>query len=440
MIPAHAINFSWILKLRWGAIAGQLGVIALARSLVGIQVPIGALLAIVAAEGLSNLWLARWCASAPDAIREAHIAAVLMADVVALTGLLALTGGASNPFSSLYLVYVALAAVILAPRSTWALVLLAFGCYGALFRVGGSHAAHAQHGPAEMRLHLHGMWVAFGVAASFIVAFVQRVRRALAARDRDLEAARESARRAERLASLATLAAGAAHELASPLSTIAVAAKEVERALRGAAVPAAVSEDAQLIREQVERCREILNRLAADAGQSVGEASEAMALEVLLAEVAAAAPPGSRVTASVAPEARRLHFLVPRRTLTQVLGSLLTNAVQASAPAAPIAMRAVLCGGGIVFEVEDHGSGMTPDMLARAGEPFFTTKPPSGPGRGMGLGLFLANAVAERLGGRLALDSAPGRGTTARLTIHAVRAEPALEPPAPGPAPMRVAS
>lgn len=422
MLTNHALNFSWILKLRWGSIAGQLAVIALVRGVVEVPVPVAALLAIVAAEAGSNLWLIRWRSRAPEAVGEAHLAAVLMADVVALTGLLALSGGASNPFSSLYLVYVALAAVTLRPRSTWALVALAFGCYGALFRIGGQHAIHASHGPAEMRLHLYGMWVAFGLAASFIVAFVERVRRALAERDRDLETARESARRGERLASLATLAAGAAHELASPLSTIAVAAKEVERALRGVAVPAAVSEDAQLIREQVERCREILNRLAADAGQSVGEASEPIAVDELIEAAVAAAPTAAAVRVSVSTETRSRVFLAPRRTLTQVLTSLITNAAHASAAGVPITVSAALRGPDTLeLVVEDRGAGMSGEVLSRAGEPFFTTKPPSGPGRGMGLGLFLANAVAERLGGRLELESAPGRGTTARLSIRAVR-------------------
>jgi two-component system sensor histidine kinase RegB len=108
---------------------------------------------------------------------------------------------------------------------------------------------------------------------------------------------------------------------------------------------------------------------------------------------------------------------------------LIKNAVQASAPGSAIELRASVRGDTFEFEVEDHGAGMTPEVLARAGEPFFTTKPPSGPARGMGLGLFLARAVAERLGGGLEIDSTPGRGTTARLRIRPTHQSTTQPPP-----------
>ena len=145
--------------------------------------------------------------------------AAMAIDVVILTGLLFFTGGPFNPFSFLYLVHIALGAVVLRPVWTWSLVALSLVCSGALFyghvwlKLDYSDpASHAQH----MRMHLEGMWIAFAVAAGFIVYFVTRVRRALARREADLAAERALAARNERLASLATLAAGAAHELATP--------------------------------------------------------------------------------------------------------------------------------------------------------------------------------------------------------------------------------
>ena len=122
-----------------------------------------------------------------------------------------------------------------------------------------------------MSLHLQGMWVAFGVAASFIVYFLLRVRRALERHERELDAARAAGLRQERLASLATLAAGAAHELMTPLSTIAVIAGDLQRDLaQPGASPRAV-EDARLVRAQVDRCRAIIERMRADAGDTAGE-------------------------------------------------------------------------------------------------------------------------------------------------------------------------
>ena len=108
-----------------------------------------------------------------------------------------------------------------------------------------------------MSLHLRGMWVAFGVAASFIVYFLLRVRRALERHEHELENARAAAQRQEKLASLATLAAGAAHELLTPLSTIAVIAGDLQRDVAQAGGAARAVEDARLVRTQVDRCREI---------------------------------------------------------------------------------------------------------------------------------------------------------------------------------------
>jgi two-component system sensor histidine kinase RegB len=106
----------------------------------------------------------------------------------------------------------------------------------------------------------------------------------------------------------------------------------------------------------------------------------------------------------------------PPRGLERALRVLLQNALQASGEDSPVELRATARGSSVVVEVVDRGSGMPPDVLARAGEPFFTTKEP---GRGSGLGLFLARALLEQLGGELELESAPGRGTTARIVLPA---------------------
>ena len=135
-----------------------------------------------------------------------------------------------------------------------------------------------------MAMHLQGMWVAFGVASAFIVYFLLRVRRALARRDEELAASRNLAARQERLASLATLAAGAAHELATPLSTIAVVAKDLERDVGALAAGADALEDVRLMRREVERCRRILERMRVDAGESAGERFARVSARELVAD------------------------------------------------------------------------------------------------------------------------------------------------------------
>jgi two-component system sensor histidine kinase RegB len=268
-----------------------------------------------------------------------------------------------------------------------------------------------------VQMHLQGMWVAFGVAAAFIVYFVSRVTGDLAQRERELARARTLAARSEKLASLATLAAGAAHELATPLSTIAVVATELERDLERGKSGSETSADARAIREEVERCREILFRMAADAGQSASDGFSPIGVEQLLASALEDLKQPPRVHVEIDPGAIRSRLFLPRRAIAQALRGVLKNAQQASPEGAGVRMRASVDATTLSIEVRDSGSGMSPEVLARAGEPFYTTKDP---GQGMGLGLFVARSVFERLGGRLELHSAADQGTTATLSLPLV--------------------
>jgi len=415
---AQTINFSWLLKLRWGAIVGQIVVIVLVDIGMGLVVPRTPVFLLIAAEAISNLGCLIWMRRGA-VVREWVTGLVMSFDTLLLTGLLYLTGGPYNPFSFLYLVNLALAAVVLSAGWTWTLVGLSLSCFGALFfrhvpfpADVGSHTVHGDH----LQMHVQGMWVAFGVAAGFIVYFVQRVTRALAARDAELAAVRLQTARSERLASLATLAAGAAHQLATPLSTIAVVAKELERQLHRQANGSAAAGDARLIREQVERCREILLQMAADAGESTGEPFVPVAVGELLQRAVGGVRAGDRERVVIENNVPNEEITAPLRSVVQAVRAVVRNALDASATEA-VRVRAGFEGGVCRIEIQDHGSGMSPEVLERAGEPFFTTK---GPDRGMGLGLFLTRTVLERLGGRLDLTSRPNRGTTAVLSLPAV--------------------
>ena len=223
------ISLDWLIRLRWGAVAGQVATIAVAWRVLRAPLPIGRLVALVVALVVSNLLLvtARRSTTFPRAL----CGAALMLDTLLLTGLLHATGGASNPFSVLYLVYITLAAVVLGARWTWSLAALSVGCYGLLF---AAHVPleHASHLAPEMQLHLQGMWVAFASRPCSPPTSWSRCRRRSSDATPRSSAMRDRAARSERLASLTTLAAGAAHELGTPLATIAVAARELERSIR----------------------------------------------------------------------------------------------------------------------------------------------------------------------------------------------------------------
>lgn len=409
----NGLNLSWLMKLRWSSIAGQIATILGVYWLLRIPVPLVPLGVVVGIELISNVACALWFKRRPP-VHEWHLAAVMALDIGLLTALLYFTGGPFNPFSFLYLVNIALAAVALHAQWTWMLVAFALLCFGLLPLLDYRELPLGELNPADhVALHQQGTWVAFGVAAGFIVHFLWRVTGALGARERELNQARSEAAQKERLASLATMAAGAAHELATPLGTIALAAKELERELdRGGQA----ADDVRLIREQVARCRLILDQMGGGVGKSAEQSVESVSLGELFGEVLSGVRDAPPVHLEVAPAAAATRLRLPPRAVAQALRSLVTNAQDASPPRQPVVVSAAIEDSALSVEVRDRGPGMPPEVLERIGEPFFTTKPP---GRGMGLGLFLTRSVVERLGGSLVIDSTPPDGTRARVVVPA---------------------
>lgn len=406
------VNFRWLSRLRFGAVVGQLFVILVVHFGLGEELPLLALGVVLAFELVANAW-AVGRLRRPRPITAGEVALAVGVDLVLFSALLYFTGGPSNPFSFLYLVHIALAAIVLPQRTSFALVGLALACSLGLFfahvPLGDDHHAH-HHGGYDQ--HLRGMWVAFGIGACLIVYFIQRVQHELAAMAEKLRISRERAARNEQLAVLAMLSTGAAHELGSPLATIAIASSELARSLPSDAGQA--REDLALIRSQVARCREIVDQLSLHAGQARGAA----VVRLPASEVLAQALVGllqDRVVIEGSPAAE-LEVVGPPGALAQALRNLIQNALDATPPEGRVRLRVTRVGDGdeVRLEVEDDGPGMEADLLARATEPFFTTK---SPGRGMGLGLFLVESVAEQVGGRLELASSPGRGTRASLVL-----------------------
>ncbi|HEY0191228.1 MAG TPA: ATP-binding protein [Kofleriaceae bacterium] len=405
------VNIQWLVRLRWAEIAGQAATVLVGQFLFDGALPIAALFAVVAIGLVSNLAIElhyfgdRRTVALDRPVFDGQIALVMMLDIGVLTGLLYFTGGPSNPFAFLYVVQIALATVLVRALWSWILVGLSFVGFGILL------IAHQPLAIADDRRAV-GMWVALGVASAFVVHFLRRITGALAERDAELTKARGLAARQERLASLATLSAGAAHELSTPLGTVALAAKELEHALIKTASHE-LAADAQLIREQVGRCRVILEQMAQGAG-TVGETVVACTVGALLDEALAGIRVAPVVHRDVPSALVGQTLRLPPRAVTQALRSLVTNAQDASPPTSAVVLAVRLEGRTLELAIRDRGVGMGSEVLARIGEPFFTTKPP---GRGMGLGLFLARAVIEGVGGQLEIDSHDGDGTVVRVSL-----------------------
>src|SRR5216684_3226772 len=241
MREVEALNFSWFLKLRWGAIAAELLVFFAGDRLMHVALPLAPMLLIVGVAVSTNVGGTLW-ARRRKSVPVSALAGLMVLDSLLLTAMLYFLGGDSNPFAVLYLVNIALAAVLLPPKWTWGITALSLICGGLLFlgrSLGPESSRAVSNDPLEWQLR--ELWLSFAVAAALLVYFIQRTVRMVRERERIAELARQSAERRGKLASLATLAAGAAHELATPLSTIAVAAKELERQLeRGQSVSNAI--------------------------------------------------------------------------------------------------------------------------------------------------------------------------------------------------------
>jgi len=415
------IALAWLLHLRWGAVAAQVLLVLIALFFLEISLPYWIISGILGFEIITNLLFGFLKRKATPMADRLFILAMFL-DTALLSLLLYYSGGPMNPFTFLYLVHITLGAILMPPRWSWSLAAFTTGCYATLFFLPaqGSTTQSCHPEPAvlaplsdPLKIHLQGMWVAFAVTAFFIVFFVSRIQRALARHQKTLTDLQEEKTKSERMASLATLAAGAAHEFSTPLSTIALAAGEMLHALKknnGADVPELLA-DLTLIRDQVTRCKDILFHLAADAGDQMGEAFTDFSMDELMENLLNSFPGSLKNQVHYTNRTGGLLVRMPLRTLRRIVRGLIKNGLDA-APSTPVLVECRNDATRFYIEVTDNGSGMPPDIAARATEPFFTTKEP---GKGLGLGLFLAKSIAERFGGGLSLSSEPGKGSKVTL-------------------------
>lgn len=424
------LNASWLIKLRWVAVIGQLATVAVALVLFPIQLPITASIVIVLAlTAISNLfltyWFARWQTIANQSLLpwDLVLGLVLVMDMLSLTALLFATGGPNNPFSLFFFVNVSLCALLLNRNWAWAINVLTIGCFAGLM------FAHLPLPPLDFglepiiggdrfSLQHAGLLIAFATCSSVIVYFMTRLTVEL--REQQLRVRRAEAlqARAEKLEALGTLAAGTAHELATPLSTIAIVARDVEQAFteHPPTFPGAedVIEDVILIRSQLDRCRKIIDRMASHAGEAIGERIEPVSLEKLTNACLDGLIGRGRVQLDLPVAAPTTLIRVPLDGLSQALRGLVQNAIDADPTDRPVKITVDQADEFWRWRIQDRGPGMTALQLNRISEPFFTTKPP---GKGMGLGVFLAQNVVNRLGGSIQFESTTGQGTCVTVLL-----------------------
>jgi two-component system sensor histidine kinase RegB len=392
----------YLLLLRTIAMGGQLAALTAAHLLLGADLPLGPMAAIIVPLALYTAVSWRQV-NGGAAVTEQTILVQLLADTAALAILLYFTGGSWNPFVSLFLLPITVAAATLRPAYTWLLVLLAAACYTVLmfFHV---NTLHWGHGGSPFSLHVWGMWLGFLLAAGVVAYFVAGIGATLRAHDRALAEARQ-------LIALGTLAAGTAHELGTPLATVAVLAKELEHSHGD---DATLIGDLRVLRGEIDRCKEILSRMADQTGQVRADAGHRVELDRYLNDLIEewrALRPEARANLRLTGH-KPAPSIIADRTLSQTLLNIFNNAADASP--LNVDIEGVWDEQELRVLVRDRGPGVPEHIRGHLGEAFVTTKK-----TGMGLGLYLARSTLNRLGGQFTLNDSDGgrKGTTAEVRL-----------------------
>ena len=337
----------------------------------------------------------------------------LTVDMVAWGAFLYFTGGVTNPAISLLLPVVAVGASILPALQAWLLAVLAVVLYSLLWQY--HQPVYLADADQAMYWHLAGMWISFAFSAVTVVWFIVRLNSELARRDDELAAVNAARARDAYVVGLGKLAAGAAHRLGTPLGTLRILTDDVASR---AELPAEVREDVQLMREQVDHCRDILNGLTREAGQQRAEgggAVDAFAWARAVAECWQRLRPGAALEMR-ANAADPAAVIVADASLGEALHNLIDNAANANARAGKDDVAVELAMGReddlVLVEVLDRGPGLDPARVDAARH-----APLGAHAQGMGVGLMLAHAAIEHHGGRLEFRSRPGGGTIARMLI-----------------------
>lgn len=409
------LRLGTLVGLRWLAVAGQTaGVLFVAFGL-GYPLPLMECLGLITLSVLLNLWLIFRFGAAHRPTAE--VASIQLAyDLLQLGGLLALTGGLHNPFSLLLLAPVSVSATTLPQRSTFILAGLSIAIASVL---GVWHLPLPWDPTSRIvfdRIFVIGIWVSLICGVVFIAAYTNRVAHEARQLADALAATELALSRREQLSALDGMAAAAAHELGTPLSTIALAAKEMLEDVP----PGPLREDVELIISQSARCRAILAKLRNLGADDGGDPFASVPLGELIAEVVKLHNTAGKTVSIISGERSAGPQPVFRRNvgLLYGLGNLIENATDFAR--SNVRIETNWDKANVTVSIADDGPGFPPELMARLGEPYLTTRARTGGtsdgAGGLGLGIFIAKTLLERTGARLSFENEAIDGR-ARVTI-----------------------
>lgn len=412
-LSAARANLRRLCAIRAIVLAGlSVGLVFLARADgPGIILwPLAVTLALFALGTLLSCWRSYWTLP----IAEAEFFIHLLFDLVIFTVVLYFSGGATNPLVSYYLVPIAIAAATLPRRLTWAITLLSLAAYTLLMWLYvpleplSPHATHHQEPHTWFDLHILGMWLNFAVSAGFITYFVVRMVEAVRERDARIQRHLDEERRIEQVLNIASLAAGTAHELGTPLNSIHILADELHEQLDD---HEELRPQLTSLRHAVDQCRTTLRKLVATAETGTGNEWRNVILEPHLRQLLEL----WRLTRPRTEFNIELDGLATAQvqwhiSVEQTLANLINNAVEASPERVDIS--ACWDTTQLHLTIRDFGSGLDTALLEQIGHAVLTTKR-----HGLGIGLLLSKANLERLGGTITLSNAPDGGTCAEVIL-----------------------
>lgn len=399
-----------LINLRWLSVLAMLAVALFSRNIVGSFELAPRLLALGSIVGCMNLVLliiatrTRGTAEGPP-VSSAFVQ--LCIDLLSWASYIYLSGGATNPLITVFLPLIAIGAMVL--DRLHALILGSMAVLAYTYLWFAYQPLAIQDAQLATRLHILGMWLVFVVSDVVVIWFIVQMTKAIRERDVALNEAREQAIRNDWVVSMGSLAAGAAHELSTPLGTLNVL---VDDLLDDPAVSASLRPDLEMMRRQIDACKLTLTQLAQRAGHPRGAQINRVTASAWLRRLVdswLALNPSANISINIAPELERHHVSFDA-SVERAITSLLDNAQQVGASHIVIAGKAT--NETMEISIDDDGPGIPAHMLESfaAGQSMTSSK-------GMGVGLLLARTAIERCGGVLHLSSSQPDGTQVQLLL-----------------------
>jgi two-component system sensor histidine kinase RegB len=437
-------NLNWLYILRNLMLFGVVVSVFVAVHGLGIELPMNQLWLAIFAISILNLytWLRL---RTPEPVTEHEIFSQICMDVLALAYLLYLTGGASNPIIWVFLLPLIVTAIMLPQSYAWNMVIITSCVYTVLIAYNvplpalAPHAEH--HGMGSMtpemslrmqlledrryfNLHVFGMWFGFVFSAGLVAFFIIALAKTLKESERSLADARESALRDERVVSLGTLAASAAHDMGTPLGTIAILAHDLAEDFPEHRFPE-LNQKLVILQQQLDRCKQALSVMSASAGEMRAESGKVMRVSDYIDQVLnqwRTHKPGTKLNLFISGKVEADAQIIAERTLTHSLINILNNAAEATDSDAGIEFHANWDNLNLSLKIRDFGPGLPPELVDFAGQ-----KPVKSNKQGMGVGLFLTYTTIKRLGGTIYFNNLASGGACVEISLPIITKESAYD-------------